>query len=107
VRLLRNFLKQLVKNTKYIMVKFVSHNGGHMSQSVERLSQFLMKAVVETGAVTEENAEKAVQVMRSELHEFLTGERYKNERESLLEGTMNERYVMASVVASCVERING
>ena len=78
-----------------------------MSQSVEKLAQVLMKAVVNTGAVTEENAEKAVQVMRSELHEFLTGERYKNERESLLAGSVHERVVLASVVASCVERING
>lgn len=72
---------------------------------IDRLSKLLMRLVVDTGAVNESNTEKAIAVMREELHEFLTGDEYKNDRESLELNSVNPEYVLKSLVASCVIKI--
>lgn len=63
----------------------------------------LMRAVVATGCVRDEDCAMAAQIMREELTAFLTDARYADERAITLTGQSG--IALASLVAKCVHRI--
>ena len=72
---------------------------------VKEFCKEIMNRVVATGTVTQENAEKACEVMRKEVKAFLFGNKYENHRECVQYGTINDNYIIASIVAECVNQI--
>ena len=72
---------------------------------LDRLCHDVMTGVVKSGIVTEANMDRAITVMRAEIKAFLTGDDYADERDTVLNGSVHPGYVMASVVASCVNKI--
>lgn len=76
-----------------------------MLQDINRLADTVMRGVVATNVVTEANLDQAVEVMRAECKALLLGEEYKQERAALLSHSVSEQTVLASVVASCVLKI--
>ena len=52
------------------------------------------------------NIERALQIMRAEIKEFVAGPAYADERACVQAGTVSEQVVMASLVASCILKIN-
>ncbi len=73
--------------------------------SIARFANDLMVAVVNTGAVTADNIDLAVDVIRAEIKALLTSDDYAGERDMVLNRSVHSSYVMASVVASCVLKI--
>lgn len=72
---------------------------------LERLCDAVMRGVVNTGRVRTNDAPHACRVMREEIAAFLHGPEYAGERAVVLAGAVHEGYVVASIVASCVLKI--
>lgn len=75
---------------------------------VSKLAEAVMRAalaVITQSGKKVADVDQAVQVVTDEVREFIQGPRYADERECLKLGTVNERYIMASVVSSCVLKI--
>ncbi len=75
------------------------------STSLNRFCRSVMVGVVNSGSVNEQNMDLALTVMRAEIKDFLTGEAYADERDAVQATSVHPGYVMASVVASCVNKI--
>lgn len=75
------------------------------TESVTVIAQTVMRGVAATGAVTEANIDRAIEVMWAEIKLLIGGEEYADERAGILNGTVSERTVLASVVASCVQKM--
>ena len=70
------------------------------------LAEAVMHGVVASGCMKgHTDLDLACRVMRTEVLAFLTGPEYAHERDCIRLGTLNERYVIASVVLSCVVKI--
>ena len=67
--------------------------------------QEVMLGVVRTGCVNDTNKEKAVEIMREEAKAFFTEPKYQEARECVMNGTIDDRYVMANIITECVSRI--
>lgn len=65
----------------------------------------VMRGVVAAGVVTDANMTAAIAIMRAEVKALLFGPGYADERAAVLARSVNEAYVVASVVASCVLKI--
>lgn len=78
-----------------------------MFETVNPIAIAVMRGVVASGVVTDANMEKALEVMRAELKEFLVGETYADARACVLNKSLNERYVLGLVIAECVAKIKG
>lgn len=76
-----------------------------MSDTVSTLCAAVMRGVVAAGVMTEVRVEPAIQIMRAELKDFLTADRYVDARSSVLARSINERYVVGLIVAECVSKI--
>lgn len=76
-------------------------------QHIDRFAHDLMMGVVTSGVVNDRNMTRALEIMRAEAKEFLAGETYADERAVVLAGSVHPGYAMASVVASCVLKIQG
>ena len=72
---------------------------------VKQFCNEIMKGVVETGVVTEDNGQVACDVMKAEVKEFLFGDKYKEERECILNGEVHEGYVTSLLIAECANLI--
>lgn len=75
------------------------------SSTLDRFCHDIMVGVANSGSVNERNIDRAVTVMRAEIKDFLTGENYADERDTMLRASIHPGYVMASLVASCVIKI--
>lgn len=76
-----------------------------MLDNIDTLAQAIMRGVVATNVVNDGNIDVAVEVMRAECKALLLGEEYEQERAALLDRTVSEQTVLASVVASCALKI--
>lgn len=76
-------------------------------ENVKEFCNSIMRGVVATGVVTEENSKLAVKIMREEAKLFLNpkSDKYENHRKCVMLGTMSEDYIIAGIVAECVERL--
>ena len=72
---------------------------------LERLCDAVMRGVVDTGRVRAIDAPHACRVMREEIAAFLRGPEYADERAVVMAGSVHAGYVVASIVASCVLKI--
>ena len=78
------------------------------SDPISRLGYMLMRAVVNSGAATSENADMVVAILRAEMKKFIipgedaTG-KYADERALILTGS--EGLAMASLAAECIRLI--
>ena len=73
---------------------------------IQELCNAIMAGVVATGAVTDENAEEAVKIMRAETKAFFLSDRYEETRECVRLGTLHDHYVIADIVMTCAEKLN-
>lgn len=76
------------------------------NDGIDTFCTALMKGVAASGAVNPANVDRAVQIMRDEAKAFITGEKYADERSAILDGSVHNGYVTASVVASCVLKLS-
>ena len=72
---------------------------------VKEFCQAIMRGVINTGIITDDNQIEAVQVMREEAKAFFTGEKYEAQRECVLNGTLSDGYIIADIVTECVARL--
>ena len=80
--------------------------GKEIYTMVKEFCQQIMKGVVDTGIVTQENAEKACDIMKEEAKAFFTGEKYENQRQCIQDGTLHDGYIIADIVTECVSRLS-
>ena len=73
--------------------------------SLDYLADAVMRGVSASGAVTVDNIDCAVQVMRTELRALLTGEYYADARQSILDRSLSQQTVIALVIVNCVAKI--
>lgn len=79
-----------------------------IDQAVTGLTDALMTGVARSGVLADASDEIvaiATDIMREELKDLLTGDKYANERDCILRGSVHEGYVLASVAAECILRI--
>jgi hypothetical protein len=69
---------------------------------VAALCEAVMRAVVASGAVTSENVGRAVEVIRAEVKEMLTGKTYAADRVEFMNHRLSEKTMVTMVVASCI-----
>lgn len=79
-------------------------------RGVDSLANAVMRGVILSGVVHNtndaiDNVAICIRVIRDECKTLLTDERYANERDCLLRGSLHEGYVINLVVLNCVERI--
>jgi hypothetical protein len=81
-----------------------------VTDNLQNLCTTVMRGVVAAGVLDSRNdalVSRAVEIMRAEIKDFLTADCYAAERELVLHSPMNvEGVVVASMVASCVLKIN-
>lgn len=78
----------------------------HLNSGIKALANGVMRGVVTTGVVTEGNISDAVEVMRDEIKTLIgDGAKYEDARALVMAHSINPRYVVALVVANCVQRI--
>jgi len=66
----------------------------------------VMRGVVAAAADSvRQDIDRAIRIMRAECKAFLFGDEYADERDCVMRGSVSQRYAIASVVASCVEKI--
>ena len=65
----------------------------------------LMRAVVRSGVIRQQDAAVAAHIMREELKALLFGEKYADERALIVTNGHADGLVFASLVAECVRRI--
>ena len=75
------------------------------STQIQPLADSLMRAVVASGVVTQDNLDQAVAVMRAELKALLTGDEYADERDCILRGSVSQQTTLMSVAASCIQKL--
>jgi len=80
-------------------------------QTLDLLCNTILRAVVNASrakltGMPDTGLKAASEIMKAEVKSFLFGDEYKNERECVLAGTVHQNTVVASVVASCVNKIN-
>jgi hypothetical protein len=76
-------------------------------RAITALAESIMRGVVKSGVdlSTDTKIDNAIKVMRAEMMAFLTGDEYAAERECVMLKSLDERYVVASVVAGCVAKL--
>ena len=72
---------------------------------IETLCRAVMIGVVDSGAVTSANLDRAVAVIRAEVKALLHGAEYAPERAAVIAGTVHQGYVIRSVVSSCIGKL--
>lgn len=72
---------------------------------ISPLCSAVMRAVVAADVVTEAKMTAAVEIMRTEVKDFLFAERYADARATVMNRSLNERYVVSLIVAECVAKI--
>ena len=72
---------------------------------IKGFCEAIMKGVVATGLVTEENTQAACDIMKEEAKAFFTGEKYEAQRECVLNGTLHDSYIIADIITECVTRL--
>lgn len=76
---------------------------------VQALAETVLKAtlrVITSSGKRVADTDQALAAVRAEVIEFLSGDRYQNERDCIRRGTVNPQVVIASIVASCVLRVD-
>jgi hypothetical protein len=76
----------------------------NLSAFCEALMTAVANTVVTSGRKISDYGQ-ASEVLKAEMKAFLFGAEYANERACVLAGTLNERYAIASLVASCLLKI--
>ena len=66
----------------------------------------LMRGVAASGVLHHDNLDRAVQIIRDEAKAFFWGDDYADERAAIIDRSVSPSTVMASVVASCVLKLN-
>lgn len=74
-------------------------------EAIKALADRLMRAVVNTGAVTKANIDTALQIMRAELKAFLIGDEYADARDCALRGSLSNATVFGLLVANTTAKI--
>lgn len=87
----------------------MSHSPDSLS-NVDVLCNAVMRGVVASGALDGsrlDNAalDRAIAIMRAEINALLFGDKYADERDCILRGSVSQSVVVMSVVASCVNKI--
>ena len=74
---------------------------------IKEFCDSIMKGVIATGIVTDDNKKKAIEIMREEVKAFFTftDDRYADQRGSVMDGTIHQNYVIADIVTECVQRL--
>ncbi len=73
--------------------------------AITPLCDAVMRGVARANVVTEDNVGHAVAIMREEIKALIAGDKYADERDCVVRGSVHGSYVIASVIAECVRRI--
>jgi hypothetical protein len=76
----------------------------NLSSLCDSLMRSVVSAIYSSGREIMD-CEQASQVLRQEMKDFLFGASYENERYCLMSGTLSEQYILASIVSSCIIKI--
>ena len=74
-------------------------------EGITAICNTIMTGVARAGVVTDQNIDRAVVIMRAEIKALFTSDRYADSREAIALGSINEQYVVALVIAECVDKI--
>ena len=72
---------------------------------VDRLAKAVMEGVVRTGAVRDDNIDRAVEVIRDELKALLLGDDYAVIRYEVVARSIPEHQAIRTVVLSCAAKL--
>lgn len=78
---------------------------------IQELCQGIMKSVVESGCLndaTDEKKREACEIMKRHVKDLVIGTdgNYEEHRAAVVEGTIHQGYVIADLVANCIDEIN-
>ena len=73
--------------------------------NVTDLCETIMKAVIETGVITDSNIKIAADIMNEEVKALFTGDKYQHHRECIQDRSLHDGYILAYVIVECVDRI--